>query len=89
MAADSVPFKELVNGALQVRETLTRASICLILTEYHRNTSNQAYLGGAGVALSECIGAFAAPDVYRVEQWNRWYGRHCGVWMKVRWKVLQ
>ena len=90
MAADSVPFKELVTvcsgwwgctSTLQLRETLTKATICQRLVDRH-TTSNEAYLGGA-VTLIECTSAFAAPDPYGVEHWDQWYGRHCGAWRNV------
>ena len=91
MAADSVPFRDLVTvcsgwwgcvSTLQVRETLTKRAICRRLRRRHTR-SNEAYLGGAGVMLRECRGAFDSPVSYGIAEWNKWYGRHCGSWRNV------
>lgn len=91
VAANSVPFQDLVTvcsgwwgciSTLHVRETLTQTAICRRLVKRH-TVSNQAYLGGSKVTLSECTGAFASPVSYEIADWNKWYGRHCGSWNNV------
>ena len=87
MAGNSIEFKELVtvcsgwwgcSSTLQIRETLTRATLCNRLTAQH-NTKNAPYIG-ASVTSSECQSALLGPATYRIPQWNNWSGRHCGTW---------
>lgn len=89
--ANSIRFRELVKSCtstwwwktctnnIQVRETLTQATLCNRLTDQH-NTNNAAYIGGASVSSSECQAALNGPALYGIPEWNNWSGRHCGTW---------
>ena len=86
VAGNLITFRELVpctgsscSNQLQVREYLTRASLCNRLTAQH-NSKNAAYLGGATVSSSQCQAALNAPAFYGTTEWNNWSGRHCGTW---------
>ena len=88
VTGNSIEFKELVtvcsswwgcSSTLQIRETLTRATLCNRLTAQH-NTKNAPYIGGASVTSSECQSALLGPAIYGIPQWNNWSGRHCGTW---------
>ena len=87
---NSIPFRELVRSCtgwwswrrcnyLQVRETLTRATLCNRLTAQH-NTKNAPYIGRASVTSLECQSALLGPAIYGIPEWNNWSGRHCGTW---------
>ena len=88
VTGNSIEFKELVtvcsgwwgcSSTLQIRETLTCATLCNRLTAQH-NTKNAPYIGGASVTSSECQSALLGPAIYGIPQWNNWSGRHCGTW---------
>ena len=64
---------------LQIREIVTQAAVCKVLTLQH-NTNNAKYLGGVTVSVSQCVSALKMPALYGANSWNMWAGRHCGVW---------
>ena len=88
VAGNLIEFKKLVttcsgwlgcSSSLQIRETITRQTLCDRLTSKH-NSNNAAYLGGTAISSSECQSALLAPASYGIPEWNRRSGRHCGTW---------